>query len=421
MITSNEIRKLQIELNELKSQTQPACSAAMQKQRQQKSKKNKHKLKTSKIFEMARNQTNPFELLGSASTNNFKNNNNKKLNIFLNRSAIKLSNINSLVNHTLLLSKQKEDDVFVDLCGAPGGFSEYALHALIASNNNYDSIYGFGMSLQKNKDGDIIPWKMQDSIPNMQSKANNKTKIKYKICNGADKTGDMNNWSNMLSSRNEVLSTTNNKLAQLIVADGGANEQRNSNKQEEIAIPLILSQISAASILLQVNGNFVLKLFTCQTTILRKIMQFLIKSFEKNMIVKPISSRPASLERYIVCYGYKHHTTTTTNENDRNSRSVDYVLAWRNKMLQLCNNAILQQTHNKEDDELVEALLSNYLNYIDYNILKLNMQVCREILLYLEEQCTNHKKKTMNNNNSVCHNSSSFINMHLHRKAWRII
>ena len=378
----------------------------------------------SKIFEIARNASNPFEILGS---NNNYNNKNKKLNIFCNRSAIKLSNINSLLNHTLLstatttTTTSKDDYIFIDLCGAPGGFSEYILHTLITQQQDYDydTIYGFGMSLQKNDNGgdNVIPWKIQDSISSIQQSKAIDTNIKYKICNGRDKTGDINNWSNVIYLRHELLSTTSNKLAQLIVADGGINEQRNSSKQEEITIPLILSQVSAASILLGKNGNFVLKLFGCQTIIIKQIMHFLFKSFKKIMIVKPISSRPASLERYIVCYGWKYDA----NDSD-DIMTVDYVLSWRNEMLQAYNDTMLQQPKNNNNITLYkeDELVSNYLNIIDYNILQLNMQVCRAILSYLEQkQSTSNKNKTMLMDNSVaCH--SSFINVDLYRKAWRL-
>ena len=371
--TEIDIKNLQNELNNVKSQLQPAC-----KQYQQKHKKKR--MTESKLFEMARNTTNPFESLGTTKHSN--------LNIFLNRSAMKLANINSVLNHTLLTPNKTKDYVFVDLCGAPGGFSEYILHTL-TTQYDYDSIFGFGMSLQNE-----IPWKIQDAIPK------SKTKIEYKICNGIDNTGDINNWSNILHLQK------NAKKAQLVVADGGINQQRNSKQQEEITIPLFISQVSAASLLLQQNGNFVIKSFGCQTLVVKQIMYFLIQSFEKVTVVKPISSRPASLERYVVCYGWKCE------------RDGDEVLVWRNRMMGLYDASVLSSC---EDLYKEDVLVSNYLNRIDYDILQLNTQVCRAILSYLgyldnqEESTTS--KITVNTNSMACY--SSFINIDLYRKAWR--
>ena len=71
-------------------------------------------------FSMARRWGNPMECLGEGKS--------KGLNrMFMNRSAIKLANVDAMLDYRLTEKDATSPFLFVDLCGAPGGFSEYLM------------------------------------------------------------------------------------------------------------------------------------------------------------------------------------------------------------------------------------------------------------------------------------------------------
>jgi hypothetical protein len=82
-----------------------------------------------KLFLLARNLCNPFEGIG-------------KLN-FQNRSAVKLLEFDHLLS---LLPKTKEKLIFYDICGGPGGFSEYIFSKITSAQ-------GIGLTLKSSENG----------------------------------------------------------------------------------------------------------------------------------------------------------------------------------------------------------------------------------------------------------------------------
>lgn len=75
---------------------------------------------------------------------------------------------------------------------------------------------------------------------------------------------------------------------------------------------LILAEVLAMYAVLQVNGDFVCKTFELVTPGMLELCWILHKSFERFAIVKPITSRPASSERYIVARGLRAGYPTST-------------------------------------------------------------------------------------------------------------
>ena len=175
---------------------------------------------TYQCFHQARLQINPFEIL---------NHPRNGLNPFLNRAAIKLANLDAILFFQLSSPPKKSSTPFkfVDLCGAPGGFSEYLIYR--TAQNNLPT-KGWGMSLAgENPEGIGAEWKIDD--PN------------FTVTGGADQTGDIYNFDNVRHLKQQI----DGGGVHLVLADGGFDAQRDSDQQELLAQKLVAHQVSERS------------------------------------------------------------------------------------------------------------------------------------------------------------------------------
>lgn len=97
---------------------------------------------------------------------------------------------------------------------------------------------------------------------------------------------------------------TKNNTVQFVTADGSLHWE-NKNVQEQEATKLIISEITFALKLLENGGTFVCKIYETFTNPMCKIMYVLSSVFEECYIVKPLTSRAHTSEKYIVCLKYK--------------------------------------------------------------------------------------------------------------------
>lgn len=281
---------------------------------------NKITMTTSKEeFVKARAATNPLEFLD-----------NRRYGLscmFVNRSALKLANIDAILDFQLATSNQRSSRhryfLFADFCGAPGGFSEYLMKRYLSRNNSFNSnskertCKGYGMSLcGRNEHGNGVQW----CIENQNSKS-----VQYRVLLGADGTGDIYKWENVLAFQREVqldscnLRITgpirNNKQCSsfiasnckmnLVVADGGFDAQRDCECQEQISQKIVLCQLAASLQLVDLGGTVVIKLFGFQTESICTALRYMYDHFGSVEIIKPISSRPFSSERYCVLQDFR--------------------------------------------------------------------------------------------------------------------
>ncbi|KAJ6239170.1 cap-specific mRNA (nucleoside-2'-o-)-methyltransferase 1 [Anaeramoeba flamelloides] len=216
----------------------------------------------------ARTSINPFEKIGKA--------------IFQNRAALKLANLDYL----LYLIKKDRKCVFADICGGPGGFTEYIYW------RKKGNAHGFGITL-KCGDND---WKLES----FRNDAPHDNFIKLY---GKDQTGDLTKNENMKDFAKNVREQTNDKGVDIVVADGGFSVEDNPNLQEIYLQQLILCQFLTMFTVLNKGGSFVCKVFDLLHPFTVGLLYILSANFEKFSIVKPYSSRPANSEKYIVCQG----------------------------------------------------------------------------------------------------------------------
>lgn len=77
----------------------------------------------------------------------------------------------------------------------------------------------------------------------------------------------------------------------------------NENIQEILSKQLYLCQFLAALSVLRTGGNFVCKLFDLFTPFSVGLIYLMYTCFDRISLHKPVTSRPANSERYIVCQG----------------------------------------------------------------------------------------------------------------------
>ncbi|GAA6234316.1 cap-specific mRNA (nucleoside-2'-O-)-methyltransferase 1 [Lates japonicus] len=234
----------------------------------------------------ARTRSNPYETIRGG--------------IFLNRAAMKMANIDHCFDHMLTnpkdsqgkpLTKDREGELlyFGDVCAGPGGFSEYVLwkrrwHAK-----------GFGMTLKGPCD-----FKLEDFFA-----APSELFEPYYGEGGVDGDGDITRPENVTAFRNFVLENTERRGLHFLMADGGFSVEGQENIQEILSKQLLLCQFLTALSTLRTGGHFVCKTFDLFTPFSVGLVYLLYLCFERISLFKPVTSRPANSERYIVCRGLK--------------------------------------------------------------------------------------------------------------------
>ncbi|KAK5852953.1 hypothetical protein PBY51_006784 [Eleginops maclovinus] len=234
----------------------------------------------------ARTRSNPYETIRGG--------------IFLNRAAMKMANIDHCFDQMFTnpkdsqgkpLTKDREGELlyFGDVCAGPGGFSEYILwrrrwHAK-----------GFGMTLKGPCD-----FKLEDFFA-----APSELFEPYYGEGGVDGDGDITRPENITAFRNFVLESTERRGMHFLMADGGFSVEGQENIQEILSKQLLLCQFLTAISTLRTGGNFVCKTFDLFTPFSVGLIYLLYLSFDRICLFKPITSRPANSERYIVCRGLK--------------------------------------------------------------------------------------------------------------------
>lgn len=234
----------------------------------------------------ARTRSNPYEMIRGA--------------FFLNRAAMKMANMDHVFDYMFTNPKDcqgvpliKEYDAellyFADVCAGPGGFSEYVLwrrkwHAK-----------GFGMTLKGPND-----FKLEDFYS-----ASSELFEPYYGEGGIDGDGDITRSENITAFQNFVLDNTDHKGVHFLMADGGFSVEGQENLQEILSKQLMLCQFLTALSIVRTGGHFVCKTFDLFTPFSVGLVYLLYCCFERICIFKPVTSRPANSERYVVCKGLK--------------------------------------------------------------------------------------------------------------------
>ena len=242
-----------------------------------------------KDWDKSKKISNAYELI-HISNNKMKSESISKY-IPLSRSFFKLWEIINYFN----LINTKESIVTGHLAEGPGGFLEACLYyrnRLLKITPLMDKYFGITL---KPYSKEIPGWNKANELI-YQFK--NNIEIGY----GSDNTGDLYKVHNIRSFTRKI--KNNSDGADLITADGGFDFSINFNKQEVMSHRLILSELLTGIKSQKIGGAFVCKLFDSYSHLTIQLLYFISCLYQEVYLIKPLTSRPANSEKYMVALSY---------------------------------------------------------------------------------------------------------------------
>ena len=191
-----------------------------------------------------------------------------------------------------LFNNFNKNAVIAGIAEGPGGFIE-AMNNFRKMYTKYnDHIYGITL---KSINKDVPGWKKAN---NYLKKNNN-----ISICYGSDNTGNIYNLENILYFNNYIRKKNPNGV-DIITADGGFDFSIDFNNQEKLSHKLIYCEIITALTIQNIGGSFICKFFDLYTELSISLIYLLSCFYKEVYINKPLTSRPANSEKYIICKGF---------------------------------------------------------------------------------------------------------------------
>jgi 23S rRNA U2552 (ribose-2'-O)-methylase RlmE/FtsJ len=169
----------------------------------------------------------------------------------------------------------------VFLAEGPGGFMEAWGH----KRNYRDKMYGITLKSSNNRN--VPDWKF----------IHENVSLSY----GKDGTGNLCNIDNIV----HFSRTVGENSVDFITADGGFDFSSDFNGQEELSFQLIMSEVLSCLLLLKQDGSFLIKIYDCFNLTTIRLLAVLNETFTGMHFIKPLTSRPANSERYVLCTGFK--------------------------------------------------------------------------------------------------------------------
>ena len=239
-----------------------------------------------KEFHHARTRANPYETIRGA--------------IFQNRAAMKMAEIDA--SFDFMFTNHKDRDLknpldllyFADICAGPGGFSEYVFW------KSKWRAKGFGMTIKAEWANDF---NLADYIAGTPE-----TFDCHYGKGGYNGDGDIFKEENLTAFRKYVLENSDNKGLHFVMADGGFSVEGQENIQEILSKQLYLCQFLCALSVLRKGGHFICKVFDLFTPFSIGLVYLMYRAFDQICIFKPVTSRPANSERYLICKGLRENS-----------------------------------------------------------------------------------------------------------------
>jgi len=330
-----------------------------------------------RAFLDARRRANPYEIIGKS--------------IFINRAAVKMANIDylaqlipeteplvswllfgdnsflmillSFISVTFVLDLEGLQNIFY---GVEDMYQHMGLYSWVYSPEHWiDKDFSWGMTLRGDGKDD---WKF--------GTFRRETRVgeRFQAIYGPDGTGSVYENANLEEFQNKVLIGTNGRGVHLFTADGGFCVDGKENYQELELKRLILCQFLCMFTVLGKGGNFVCKIFDCFSEFTVGLLYLLFCHFEEFSVEKPVTSRPANSERYVVCRGLKQSNPPVcdylfkVNEQfSRVSEDLDVIRVVDPKLL----------TSNQ--------IFNDYIKKLNIEIIHQQIQALKDFILYIED------------------------------------
>ena len=251
------------------------------------------------------------------------------------------------------------------LAEGPGGFLEAVMRK---RNNKTDAYYGFTL---KPEHKSIPDWKLNSFTKNQLKQ--------IQLIYGKDGTGNLYN----LENADYIAQQLQPNSMHLITADGGFDFSANFNNQEQQSFRLVCCEIYCAFKMLKQNGTFIIKVYDMFNSYTLHIITILRMCFANIYITKPLTSRPANSEKYLVCCNF----------------DVDKSKQYIEELIQICSGTF--------NDYKVDAITLN--DIVMYN----TFITCRQVV-YIQKtidiihmlEIANTQEKNDLINNTIEHNKS---------------
>jgi 23S rRNA U2552 (ribose-2'-O)-methylase RlmE/FtsJ len=309
----------------------------------------------------------------------------------LSRAYFKFQEI--IIEHDLVDNSRKSIR-YAGLAEGPGGFVEcFINHRRSCFQDTYDHIYCITLKsgttgLNGSSRNATPEW---NKIQKLLSERK-RTKANVVLSYGKDGTGDLYNLENILHFRDKVLN--DGGQVDIVSGDGGLDYSVNFNFQEQLSFHLIFCEVVSAFTVLKSGGCFVLKIFDINTSNTLQMLFLLSNYFEKMVITKPYTSRPANSEKYLVCKGFTGISQEYLNKlfqiikawdiTKKNSKYVDNIFAmkvppyFKKNIMNYCNyiskiqieniiKTILCRNFNKQQ---IDSLLRSQITHTIYWAIK---------------------------------------------------
>eukprot|EP01012_Entosiphon_sulcatum_P051471 TRINITY_DN7068_c0_g1_i1.p1 TRINITY_DN7068_c0_g1~~TRINITY_DN7068_c0_g1_i1.p1 ORF type:complete len:519 (-),score=62.37 TRINITY_DN7068_c0_g1_i1:6-1535(-) len=257
-----------------------------------------------RYFVPARCKANPYECIGNG--------------IFTNRAAMKMLEIDSVCKMTSqeLLAEENGCLYFADICAGPGGWTEYVLWRIYSQDqatahiarerNRATTAKGFGLTLREHTES--MEWKLHQFEETARKNVN--PDFVY-WGPKEDSNGDITKPEIVCGFAERIKSMTGGRGVALLMADGGFSVDGNWNAQETLLRQIIMCEVLTALMCVRKGGWFMCKLFDLFTEFTIDILYILWKSFGSIALLKPLTSRPANSEKYIICKDKLDHPLKT--------------------------------------------------------------------------------------------------------------
>ena len=333
--------------------------------------------KNSKLWDDLKKFSNEYEFVYTSSYGSFKN----ISNIYpISRSYFKLWEI----LHDFDLINIKNDEFFISchLAEGPGGFIECLYKYIIKYiTDNFRNIKIYGSTLLSDN----------SSIPKWKLKKNIQEHFNLILNYSLDESGDLYD----INEVNKLITKIGKHNCNLITADGGFDFSNNYNHQEKDFMNLFISEAYIMLNLLKNNGNGIIKIYDIYSKNSIKIMYIISLFFEKIYIIKPLTSRPANSEKYILCYRYKDFNEskiyfnifeTIIQDKDLNHLNNDKVAVEYNFI-----EKILQ--YNRWYTERQISYINKTIKYIDEYNNNTDKNYLIKLYNYNKKKCVNWCRK----------------------------
>jgi hypothetical protein len=177
------------------------------------------------------------------------------------------------------------------LAEGPGGFIEafIDLRKTIRREGVVDNLYGMTLQSQCKK---IPRWRIGRDYIQLNP---------VNLLTGVDKTGNLYNLDNI----EDLVNTIGANACDLVTGDGGFDFSSDYDSQEVASLKLIACELYACMRLQKVGGCSIIKMFDLWKPSTHAILDIVYKCYKEVYLFKPLTSRPANSEKYLVCVGYK--------------------------------------------------------------------------------------------------------------------